>query len=141
MAMSKDRVEFLLHERYYRRCPGSNGMSLSTCARILTESMDIEPAAARQLLDKNPFGVRIRCRPSQFARFIVLRHLAGECSNGIRDLDPRLVDGDWTIVRDVAKAAGVHEHLAERVLAQVKWRPQPSEDGVTLIDVSSRPHR
>lgn len=100
MTVSKDRVRFFLPPRYFSLSqapgrhfsPGSSGMSRETCVDILKRVFHMDSAESHMMMHHNPTGFTIICRPSQFARFIVLRHTAGECINGIRDLVPELVD-------------------------------------------------
>lgn len=98
MTMSRDRVRFRLPSRYFQRHvgPRSNGMSRADCARVLQDALGLSPAECQALFEAFPDGFRVQCRPSQFARFIVLRHDAllrapNAGVNGVNDLEPELV--------------------------------------------------
>lgn len=92
MAMSKDRVRFHLAPRYFTSSPHStNGMEQETCVRLLKDAFNVPEDLSRRTMCAHSQGFNIICRPSQFARFIVFRHEYGECINGVRDLDPKIV--------------------------------------------------
>lgn len=61
-------------------------------------------------------GIIIVCRPSQFARFIVLRHDHGGVINGIRDLYPELLPLDG--YNPIDESAYVAETQVRRVLRE-----------------------
>ncbi len=96
MAMSRDRVEFKLRDRYFQKRysgyhRGGGGMERSICQKVLLLAFGIPMDESDSLMDLHPTGFKIRCRPSQFARFIVYRNEIGECINGVKDLNPKLV--------------------------------------------------
>ncbi len=90
MAMSRDRVEFKLAAPHSQRC-------------------DVQRAADRAFghgAVKVPSRhadtpVIVRCRPSQFARFLIYRNEEG-ASNSFRELDARLVEEDCKQFVDVS---------------------------------------
>jgi hypothetical protein len=77
MAMSKDRVEFTL-KGYYFESRGSRRFAHGT--QLLIDSLGINNEQANRIglrAQNSIEGVRIRCRPSQFARFLIMREKAG----------------------------------------------------------------
>ncbi len=111
MTMSKDRVRFTLPQRYFQgasRRP--NGFNRITMLGILRGAFSMTHAESVGLMDHYPNGFEIECRPSQFGRFIVLRHDANEGINGVRDLEPRIVQPSKPM--DVYQCAALElEHL------------------------------
>ena len=148
MTMSKDRVRFFLGERYFRhqarRCANSSAMSRPTCQGILQDAFGIPPAISAGLMGKHPHGFHVICRPSQFARFIVLRCEADECINGVKDLSPELLD-EREAARQlyydvVADETGVDADCVAQVLMHANVPNKPIvPDGE--IDVSRNPNR
>ena len=141
MAMSKDKIQFYLPYRYYQtnRSLSSNGMSRCTCKRVLRQSFDMDDQECERLMQNNPAGFAILCRPSQFARFIVRRYEADECINGIKDLRPEIVH-TMDVYEDAARKAGTSRATVLSVLRILRIEDVPSETRGT-IDVSKRPHR
>ena len=93
MATSKDRVRFFLPPKYFSdnsRLSAST-MGRSTCKRILLQAFGMDNGESERMIQNHSDGFTILCRPSQFARFIVYRHDANECINGIKDLRPEIV--------------------------------------------------
>ncbi len=134
MAMSKDKVEFFLGHRYF---DGScNGMREQMCNKILQESFGMLYNEIRGIMKEEPKGFHITCRPSQFARFIVLRHEAGECINGIRDLNPKIVDQPTDLYDEAATITGISRADVKRVAYALGFSGLPAKK-VTL-DVSCR---
>jgi hypothetical protein len=94
--MSQDRVRFRLLPRYYTQTPTPNGMHLPVCVRVLYDAFG-DPPDGRSwegILRDSPFGFPIVCRPSQFARFVIIRYERGNCINGIRDMEPEMFTPD-----------------------------------------------
>lgn len=90
--MSRDRVEFILPSKYFQRRETSNGMNIDTCASVLAASFGCNISYWRKILyEAGMSSVRIRCRPSQFARFIIERCDQGSCVNGVRDLEAKRI--------------------------------------------------
>lgn len=75
--MSGDRVHFTLKDRHLRR-------DAYRC--LLEEVFGINPGQYR--IDRD---LKVICRPSQFARFIILRHSKYSESNDMAGLDMQLV--------------------------------------------------
>ncbi len=84
MTMSKDRVRFTLPCRYFQS--GRHSMQ-----EVLRKTFGMTLEESGGLMDHYPRGFEIECRPSQFARFIILRYQMNEGINGIRDLKPKIV--------------------------------------------------
>jgi hypothetical protein len=80
MSMSKDRVHFRLID-----CTSTSDRSAQE--RACQEAFKLAPVYSRAAAQR---GVEIICRPSQFARFIILRGVYGG-QNLIKALNPRLV--------------------------------------------------
>lgn len=57
---------------------------------ILWSAFGMTNVEGCELMTQHPDGFEVECRPSQFARFIVLRYQANEGINGIRDLEPKM---------------------------------------------------
>ena len=86
-----DRVRFFLPKMYFQTRVTFKGMSKNTCLSILCLAFDMTLAESEHLMRVYPDGFSIVCRPDQFADFIIRRNDAGECINGIKDLDPKYV--------------------------------------------------
>lgn len=97
--MSKDRVEFTL------TTGTQTDRNLHETARAAVRAFGFTHTAA---LDHLHAHRRIRCRPSQFARFIIFRVEEGVTPNGIQCLAPELVPVREESVVDVSKRP--HEH-------------------------------
>ncbi len=137
--MSRDRVEFTLPNRYFGPPDTKTGMSKATCREVLRRAFGLEQEQCTNLMCRFPEGFRIRCRPSQFARFIVHRYEMGECINGIRDLEPRLVrplDRDFygVIAEETYMARGTVVKILEAVGVANEF-PCGYQDA-DLVDVS-----
>ena len=79
MAMSRDRVKFTIP---YNRLMAGSG-SGEKLRQLLIEVFNVRIPA-------NQYGpVEITCRPSQFARFLILRNDRG-LLNGFKELNPKL---------------------------------------------------
>lgn len=141
--MSSDRFKFYLPQRYFQstRCPSSNGMFRETCQRILKKAFSMSTSESANLMEHNPLGFTILCRPSQFARFIFFRAEADECINGIKDLRlERLVDyKDRDPYDEIADAAATDRGTVRRVLAAVGYGVNEGSPRPTLVNVSKRP--
>lgn len=154
MTMSRDRVTFFLPTRYFtgRASRGSNGMSRSTCIKVLSKAFG--PPAQHctvggwtEVFDLHQNGFNIVCRPSQFARFIVYRHDADECINGIKDLAPVLALPvvPETLYDNLAKQfakEGVLHNVTKRLLCQANIENVALENTPDAwFDVSRNPHK
>lgn len=82
--MSRDRVIFLLPEVYFR------SEMYPVMRKGLGFSADDVSTARNVMRDSAVGGIMVVCRPSQFARFIILRNDAG-MRNGFKELKTRLV--------------------------------------------------
>lgn len=82
MAMSRDRIEFTL------TTGNADEEIKEATARAATRAFNLTPDNARFLLSQE---VRIRCRPSQFGRFIVFRVEEGVKNNRISNLEVELI--------------------------------------------------
>lgn len=108
MAMSKDRVEFLL-----QRSANNKKINVDDLIELVSETLGLTHAEARAAA-MSETGVVIRCRPSQFARFIIRRMEIGEkygsFTNGIRELRPKLIKPDPEVTfLDVSKRPANHD--------------------------------
>ncbi len=81
MAMSRDRVEFTLCKTGIVKNDEGTGVAASRAFGLTI------PEANRMMIH----GTRIRCRPSQFGRFIIYRVEEGVSNNPIQKLEPILV--------------------------------------------------
>ena len=79
--MSRDRIEFRIP---WRRLADYKGH-----ADVLLKSFGIDPTMVNNCI-RHGQDLEIKCRPSQFARYIVLRCNAG-IPNGIKELEASLV--------------------------------------------------
>lgn len=118
--MSKDRVLFHLVNRYYSRYPSENSMAWEDCQRVCLKAFGLSPCEFERLAlaNKEEGRIRILCRPSQFARFIIYRHKYGKCINGVRDLDPTLLNEGDLYERDGREAL---DAMAENVRHRLGW--------------------
>ncbi len=143
MTMSKDRVRFTLLPRYFQSGKRrQNGFHRDTMMHVLKHAFGMTQVESTDLMDHYPNGFEIECRPSQFARFIILRHDANEGINGIRDLEPRIVQPPehtdvyqrvaerLDLCPDVVRA--VARHLHDDLCRSTPFYPK-------TIDVSQRP--
>ncbi len=90
MVMSRDRVEFTPGVRSRTGYGGSEHGDSYTCThQALMDTMGMSHNQAREAINTRAV---IRCRPSQFARFIIRRHDLGISVNGIKNLEPRLLN-------------------------------------------------
>lgn len=91
MAMSKDRVEFTLKSYYFTS--GFGGCHPSDRGnQLLTAAFNLGPEAIQSIRDRAfRFGeVRLIVRPSQFARFLILREQLG-FQNQFKELKAKLI--------------------------------------------------
>lgn len=118
MAMSKDRVRFFLHHRYFQEGHHTsvNGMRGDVCRDILSRAFGISKTAGAALMQRHRNGFYIICRPSQFARFIVFRHEDGECINGIKDLEPEIIREEPDCFTHISEVTGVNRHDVIKVI-------------------------
>ncbi len=79
--MSRDRVRFFLHYRYY-----DDRINV-----VMYKAFGMDFDEVQKLRAGNAGGFWIICRPSQFARFLIYRDAAG-IANGFKDLNAALVD-------------------------------------------------
>ena len=89
--MSQEYIQFMLPHRYFQPSYTQNGMRRETCITLLTEVFGLCDADWNRLMCEYSDGIRIRCRPDQFARFIVRRYDTNECINGVKDLEPKII--------------------------------------------------
>ncbi len=87
--MSKDRVEFTLMDSQKDR---------QATARAAARAFNMTILTATQMMMANcGGGTRMRCRPSQFARFIVYRVEEGVSVNLVKSLDPKMIAAPDTV--------------------------------------------
>lgn len=87
----EDHLKFFLPGRYFQSYKSSNGMRRSTCVSILCRVFMMATTESEYVMRQNPEGFWIVCRRDQFADFILARHDANECINGIKDLRPHMI--------------------------------------------------
>jgi hypothetical protein len=93
--MSTDRIEFVLtsatkeRDATARAAKRAFGMVYSQAFALLTNNDDV--------------GTKMRCRPSQFGRFIVFRIEEGVGCNRVAELKPKIIPGETDCVLDVSK--------------------------------------
>lgn len=90
MSMSKDRVRFTLSRAYFEEDYGRKRGGIMR--EVLHEAFGVNGSEldgmARTVLDNT--RVVIQCRPSQFARFLILREKAG-FQNMFKELNAELI--------------------------------------------------
>ncbi len=142
MTMSKDRVEFTLCERYFQSYStkhNNGGMQRNVCKSVLKRAFNMPQHESSCLMASHPNGFTIRCRPSQFARFIVYRHEMGNCINGIRDLNPRLVvPEELDLYTRIARDTNRSFNTVSLILG-ANGTPNRQENLIVDVDVSKRP--
>lgn len=84
--MSHDCVHFTVFERFLQKKP------IREC---LVETLGFDEEYLRQMALKNE-DLHVICRPSQFARFVILRHIKYEEPNNMACLNMKLVVPDPT---------------------------------------------
>jgi hypothetical protein len=138
MAMSKDRIRFFLPFLYFQISMTRKGMHRVTCAQVLVKAFGHSVVYWYKIMDRSPEGFYIVCRPSQFARFIVFRAEAGECVNGIKDLEPKLLSPEdkYMIIADKAGVDYERTRLVMKVLESLEIHKDKLDD----IDVSGEPY-
>ncbi len=134
MAISKDRVRFTLASRYFQGNTSPNGMLKETCKTILLKAFCMTHSESEERMFNQAHGFEIICRPSQFARFIIFRHEMGNCINGVRDLEPELIEVP-DMYAEIADATGVDREAVRRVLNEVGYKGKRE---LGPIDVSNR---
>lgn len=99
MSMSKDRVEF------YLRVDGTSSAALG---KVFKRAFGTDMPSRGAAHDGRSTGefVKVICRPSQFARFLIWRNEAG-LTNSFRELDARLVSGP-AVVNPVCDVTNNH---------------------------------
>ena len=119
-------------------------MGMRTCQKILQAAFDLPYFESAQLMVAFPSGFWIVARPSQFARFIILRHKWGNCINGVRDLQPELIDGDppTDLYQIIADETGIRRGVVKIVALTMGF----NEDEASVhmrnqINVADRPHQ
>lgn len=85
-------VNFFLPERYFRRVSTKNSFPRDKMVDILRRCFGMRHDESQNLMLSSPEGFYIECRPDQFTRFIIERYEAAECTNGIRDLKPQIIE-------------------------------------------------
>lgn len=103
MARSHDRVEFTVRECYLKKEPIRNA---------LWEALSVPQNITKSSADKFK-DMTFRCRPSQFARFIILRHVKYGEPNNMACLNMKLIPGEITkTIMDVSEHPNrVHEQV------------------------------
>ncbi len=117
MTMSRDRIKFFLPSIYFqaqnRQTP--NGLSRDRMAGVLTKAFGLTHMDSCNLMLEKSEGFDIVCRPSQFARFIVLRMDAGCGVNGIKNLHPVILDEEISPFYVAAENIQRGQHLSRDV--------------------------
>ncbi|MEE8608960.1 MAG: hypothetical protein V3S55_15255 [Nitrospiraceae bacterium] len=136
--MSKDRVKFFLCGRYFTNGQSQSGMTRERCIPIILKAFGMPRNLVHAVMDGSPQGFWIVCRPSQFARFIVYRHESGQCINGIKDLEPELIDppSPLTLYQQVANKVRMDYEVVSLVLNAAKVHDGEVPCAVDTIDVS-----
>ena len=118
-----DRVRFFLPKRYFQTRVTPKGMSKGTCLHVLCKAFDMLMSESQDLMQRYPDGFHIVCRQDQFARFIVYRNDAGECINGIKDLEPELITGTKITnpYDQISRCTGVERDDVKRVLQAANY--------------------
>lgn len=113
----------------YRHHFNTNGMTRDICAEVLERAIPLKKHVGNsprisweRVLKQNKDGFFILCNDDQFGRFIAFRHLIGRCVNGIRDLDPEVLDRDeaYIDIQLQVNDALVQENLSTITLKQAR---------------------
>lgn len=134
MSASKDRVRFFLAQRYFTG--GPNGMKRATCIDVLNRAFCPSNGTGSSwgaLMTAMPQGFSIVCRPSQFARFIIFRHEAGECINGVRDLKPTLFK-PRDLYQRISDEFGISKSGVHRIAGMLKHEVDGHENTLDVSD-------
>lgn len=100
MTMSKDRVEFKLPCNYSYSNPAKKVTKNQALIDATHKVLGLTREEMQKAIDG---GWTIRCRPSQFARFLIIRNNAG-LPNSFKELNPKLVPGTKDVL-DVSERA------------------------------------
>jgi len=102
--MSHDRVHFTVGERYLQK---------NTIRECITETLGIDAHKLKQMAIRNE-DLHVVCRPSQFARFVILRHIKYGEPNNMSCLNMKLVVPEQeNHVIDVSKNANLVRETVE----------------------------
>lgn len=103
MSMSKDRIEFTLKRNSFHKLTAVDAFRIANAALGLTQ-------AEFNSVYRDDFShLRLRVRPSQFGRFIVMRVEAGMPNNPIRELDPKIIPAEkYECVLDLSNRPARH---------------------------------
>ncbi len=129
----KDCVKFFLHKRYFQLNTLKSGppskLCRQSCLEILSASFDLHISEGSAIMSANPDGFWIYCTFEQFALFIILRYEMNEVTNGIRDLQPHIVENPVIIEGPVGRTARelgmTHDRVSEVVRLHAKLLDQP----------------
>lgn len=93
--MSHDRVHFTVPEGYLHK---------QTIIDCLVETLGLDPMRLK-LFARKKKDLHVICRPSQFARFVILRHIKYGEPNNMSCLDMKLVvpEPEQFDIQDVSK--------------------------------------
>ncbi len=133
--MSRDRVRFFLHYRYYDGKMGS----------VMKRAFGIDFITFQELRGVNEGGFWITCRPSQFARFMIYRDEAG-IVNGFKDLNASIIkrEQEITVAEHIAKEQRINVACVTRILDRVGVDPaeihKPCTPSSDQIEVWRNPY-
>ncbi len=122
MAQSVQVVRFFLAKRYFNGAfhgQGKSGMDRGTCQTVLNKALSVGWDWGK-MMNQHPEGFWIICRQDQFARFIIERHQLGNCINGIKDLEPELVQPK-TIYERISDYTNVPVEAVKRVVNTLNY--------------------
>lgn len=139
MSASMDRIKFFLPCRYFQPRQHMNNMCRAKCLGILVKAFGFTGGAWEEIMRGQPQGFWIVCRPSQFGRFIVYRHVYGDCINGIRDLQPDVMM-EPDLFGDIAEDVGICRRDVSAVARALGADNERNGWGPDVIDVSQNRH-
>ena len=87
--MSNDRVKFRISKCRLYGNAGVRDALQETMGLSNSEISDACRRATAESCDEGGEYIEIVCRPSQFARFLIIRNIKG-CQNGFKELNPVL---------------------------------------------------
>ena len=133
------KIRFYLGARYFQEhARTTNSFQRNAMEKVLRKAFDMTHGESACMMDNNPEGFHIECRPDQFAHFIVYRCEIGTGVNGIRDLEPVLVGAVEDRFGRIARKTGLDVTKVRQVAMMLGGYV---DDRLDTVDVSDRSHQ
>ena len=112
--MTQELFKFFLPHRYFQCRSNGSGMSRDNCQKVLNKAFNMTYNKSGCMMDNNPNGFSIICRPEQFARFIIHRRYSDCQVNGVRDLNLEQIE-KFDIYEHWSECIGEHRALIKKI--------------------------